>query len=236
MKITLLTGKTFDIRQALGIDLKIVQSSVSRKLVLRIDGKERIPILSIPKYCTRKKAIDFVHENMDWIVENLQKLPEQHLFTDGEEISLFGKKVKISHQPAARCGVMLENNTLIVSGNAEFLHRRVRDYIHKLAAEEFYIRSKKLAAELGCRLNGVCIKDAKTRWGSCSTLGNINYSWRIALAPDFVIDYLVAHEVSHLKHNNHSAAFWQCVASLDSDWKKGRNWLKENGKILYAYK
>ena len=129
MKITLLTGKTFDIKEAVGMDIKIVQSASSRKLILHIDSKERIPVLSIPKYCTRKRAVNFINENMDWILETLQKLPERKSFSDGETISLFGQDVTISHQPNARCGVRLDGDTLVVSGGAEFLHRRVKDYI-----------------------------------------------------------------------------------------------------------
>lgn len=235
MKITLLTGKTFDIKEAVGMDIKVVQPPNSRKLILHIDNKERIPVLSIPRFCSRKRAINFVNENMDWILETLQKLPERKYFSSGETISLFGQNITISHQPNARCGVRLDGNTLIVSGGAEFLHRRVKDYIRKAAADEFYKLSAPLAAQIGCKINGICIKDTKSRWGSCSTLNNINYNWRIALAPKYVIDYLMAHEVSHLRHQDHSSDFWKCVESLDKDWQKGRDWLQKNGRLLYTY-
>ena len=235
MKITLLTGKTFDIKEAVGMDIKVVQSPNSRKLILHIDNKERIPVLSIPRFCSRKRAINFVNENIDWILETLQKLPKRKYFSSGETISLFGQNITISHQPNARCGARLEENKLIVSGGAEFLHRRVKDYIRKAAADEFYKLSAPLAAQIGCKINGICIKDTKSRWGSCSTLNNINYNWRVALAPHYVIDYLMAHEVSHLKHPDHSPAFWQCVADLYPDWQKGRDWLQKNGRLLYTY-
>ena len=204
MKITLLTGKTFDIKEAVGMDIKVVQSANSRKLILHIDNKEHIPVLSIPKYCSRKRAINFVNDNMDWILETLQKLPERKYFSNGETISLFGQS-------------------------------RVKDYIRKAAAEEFYKLSARLATQIDCKINGICIKDTKSRWGSCSTLNNINYNWRIALAPKYVIDYLMAHEVSHLRHQDHSSDFWKCVESLDKDWQKGRDWLQKNGRLLYTY-
>lgn len=236
MKITLLTGKIYDIQEALGIDIKIVPARSVTKLTLRIDSKERIPVLSLPTFCSRKKAIDFVNNNMDWILETLNKLPKRKSFEDGERISLFGQDVVITHSPDARCGVRLEDGKLIVSGGAEFLHRRVKDYIKKRAATDFYQHSRLLAEKIGCRLTGVSIKDTKSRWGSCSTLNHINYSWRIALAPQTAIDYLLAHEVAHLKHQNHSPEFWKCVGFLYSDWKKGRDWLHQNGRILYTYR
>ncbi len=235
MKITLLTGKTFDISQEIGMDIKVVISRSSRKLVLRIDSKERIPVLSVPRFCSRKRAINFVNENMGWLLKTLNKLPEQKKFSNGETISLFGEQVIIKHQPQLKGGVWLENGVLSVSGGVEFLHRRVKDYIKKRAADEFYILSRDLAQKIGCHLNGVSIKDTKSRWGSCSSLQHINYSWRIALAPRFVINYLMAHEVAHLKHADHSHAFWKCVAELEPNWRQGNDWLKSYGKDLYIY-
>ncbi|MBQ8672298.1 MAG: M48 family metallopeptidase [Alphaproteobacteria bacterium] len=235
MKITLLTGKTFDISQEIGMDIKVVISRSSRKLVLRIDSKERIPVLSVPRFCSRKRAINFVNENMGWLLKTLNKLPEQKKFSNGETISLFGEQVIIKHQPQLKGGVWLENGVLSVSGGVEFLHRRVKDYIKKRAADEFYILSRDLAQKIGCHLNGVSIKDTKSRWGSCSSLQHINYSWRIALAPRFVINYLMAHEVAHLKYADHSHAFWKCVAELEPNWRQGNDWLKSYGKDLYIY-
>lgn len=235
MKITLLTGKIFDISEAVGREIKVVMVAGSRRLSIRIDHKERVPVLNVPKYCSRRRAIAFVRENEDWIEENLQKLPPVKVFKNGESVLLFGETVQICHQPQSRRGVWLENGVLGVSGGEEFLHRRVKDYIKKRAAEEFYIKSQQLAQTLGRRLNGVSIKDTKSRWGSCSSLHNINYSWRIALAPQCVIDYLLAHEVAHLKHADHSADFWACVAELNPDWQRGHNWLQKHGRELYAY-
>ena len=109
---------------------------MSRKLTLRIDAKEHIPVLSIPKYCSRKRAVAFVNENMDWIINSLGKLPQMKQFTAGDSFLLFGQKVTIRHNADARRGVWLDNDVLNVSGSAEFLHRRVRDYIKQRAADE----------------------------------------------------------------------------------------------------
>ena len=175
MKITLLTGRTFDISEEVGMDIKVIRSDKSGKLILRIDSKERIPVLSVPRFCSQRRAVKFVNENMDWILQSLAKLPEIKKFCDGETISLFGQNITISHRPQEKGGVWIEGNILCVSGKAEFLHRRIRDYIRRRAADEFYLRSKKLAEQIGCKLNGVVIKDTKSRWGSCSSLNNINY-------------------------------------------------------------
>lgn len=235
MKITLLTGKTYNIEQQIDFPIKIVKSPRAKKLTLRIDTREHLPVLSIPRYCPQKKAVEFVLAHKQWINDSLNRLPRSKPFENGDTISLFGKEVTIIHAPERRLGAKLETDQLLVSGEIEFLHRRVKDFIKKKAQNEFYKRSNKYAKKLGETINGVTIKDTKSRWGSCSTLQNINYSWRIALAPDFVINYLMAHEVAHLRHPNHSRCFWDCVASLYPEYEQGEQWLKEHGKDLYLY-
>lgn len=235
MKITLLTGKTFDIKQALDMEIKIIKSPAAKRLTLRIDAKERIPVLTIPSRCAAQKAVNFVNEHREWIEDNLAKIPVARRFEDGETISILGQNCTICHTPQSRRGTYIEGDKLYVSGDIEFLHRRICDYIKKTARKEFLKLSRQMAKKIGCQVKNVAIKDTKSRWGSCSTLDNINYNWRIALAPEFVILYLIAHEVSHLRHQDHSKEFWQCVKNLFPDCGKGRLWLKQHGKDLYLY-
>ena len=237
MKITLLSGRTFEVDADLGFDMRVVHSSRSRKLTLRIDKKDRVAVLTIPKYCSKKKAVSFVESHQDWVLDNLKKIPNFRQFQNNETISLFGKQYLIVHTDI-RGNTRLDKKEkiLYVSGGKEFLHRRVKDFIKKIALEEFTKRSAQVAEKIGKTVHNVCIKDTKSRWASCSTLNNINYSWRLALAPDYVIRYIVAHEVSHLKHQDHSAYFWALVEFLEEDANKGREWLTENGHLLYMYK
>lgn len=120
MKITLFTGKTFDIREALDFDIKIVKSSRARRMTLRIDSKERLPVLTIPERCAAKRAVDFVNLHRGWIERSLARLPQTKNFEDGEQISLFGQPVVIRRTNDRRCGTFLENGFLNVSGDAEF--------------------------------------------------------------------------------------------------------------------
>ena len=235
MKITLLTGKTYDIQEAFDFPLKVIKSPRAKRLTLRIDNKERIPVLSIPPRCTQKQAIAFVNLHQEWIIAGLNKLPKTEKFTSGQTINLFGKEIIIQHAPEKRWGARIEKGILYVSGESEFTHRRVKDFIKKEAQKKFYKQSQKLASKIGCVVNDVVIKDTKSRWGSCSSLNNINYCWRLALAPQYVIDYIIAHEVSHLAHQDHSYAFWECVENLCPNYEEGQNWLKEHGKELYIF-
>ena len=234
MKITLLTGKIYNIENEFEFPLEVRKSPRATKLSLKIDAKKRVPVLTMPIFCSEKRALKFVKENEVWVQNALLKIPEVRLFQDGENISLFGQQVQICHSDETRL-TKLEENKLLVGGDIEFLHRRVKDYIKNKAKTEFLSRSKILAEKIGCELKSVAIKDTKSRWGSCSTLHNINYNWRIALAPDFVIEYLMAHEVSHLKHPDHSPEFWQCVKNLCPDMEHGNSWLKKFSKNLNVY-
>lgn len=81
----------------------------------------------------------------------------------------------------------------------------------------------------------IAIRDQKTRWGSCSSEGNLNFNWRLIMAPAGVLDYVVIHELAHRKEMNHSKAFWSVVEQIMPDYKKYRNWLKENGRSLHSY-
>lgn len=234
MKITLLTGQTFDFAKTLNMNIKVVKSPLAKKLTLRIDEKNRIPVLTIPKFCSSRKAISFVEEHQDWIQKNLAKIPLSAKFTNGDSFSFMGKSIIINHSLSQR-GAQIKDGFLFIGGSKEFLHRRVCDFIKKQAQKELFSLSCFFAQKINCKIHNITLKDTKSRWGSCSNKNNINYNWRIALAPYFVIEYLVCHEVSHLAHQNHSADFWQCVAELCPQYQEGRNWLKTNGKELYKY-
>lgn len=234
MKITLLSGKTFDFSKALGFDIKVVKSPTARRLNLRIDERLRRPVLTIPRYCSNRKALAFVEANRDWIRNMLAKLPAGETFADGSTVSVAGKIYTVRHLPGYR-GADLKNGCLTVGGEPEFLHRRACDCLKKYAAEYLFERSAAAASQIGRQVRRVTVKETKSRWGSCSTKNNINYNWRIIMAPYYVINYLVCHEVAHLAHQNHSEAFWQCVAALCPDYREGRRWLKVRGKELYRW-
>ncbi|MDX2236541.1 MAG: M48 family metallopeptidase, partial [Hyphomonadaceae bacterium] len=87
---------------------------------------------------------------------------------------------------------------------------------------------------LGVRAARIAIKEIRSRWGSCTSDGALAFSWRVILAPPFVLDYLAAHEVAHLKEMNHSRRFWKAVATALPDFERGRTWLHAHGAALHA--
>ena len=110
------------------------------------------------------------------------------------------------------------------------------DFLKAEARREIGVRARAKAGQLGMPIKAIALRDTRTRWGSCSRKGGLTFSWRLILAPEFVLDYVVAHEVAHLKEMNHGPRFWALCESLTTaDAKVARAWLRANGGALHAY-
>jgi predicted metal-dependent hydrolase len=131
--------------------------------------------------------------------------------------------------------VAIADGEIRVRGDPAHLSRRVRDHLKLLAAREFARRARELATRVERRIARVTVRDTRSRWGSCSSTGALSFSWRLVLAPDAIIDYVVAHEVAHLVEMNHGPRFWQLVRSLTPDTATPRAWLKRHRNRLFSY-
>ncbi len=132
------------------------------------------------------------------------------------------------------------NNTralprICVSGGDKHAARRLADWLRAQAKADLACRTDFHAANLGCEPKRISVRDQSTRWGSCSSTGTISYSWRLIFAPQFVLDYVAAHEVAHLKEMNHGPRFWRLVRDTMPDMHKARTWLKHNGAELHRF-
>ncbi len=191
--------------------------------------------VSYPFFVSRARAVAFLESKKDWVSKQLEKVPEKIRITDGAVITVLGKKYKISHIPNARRGVWIEGDYIFVSGDKEFLNRRVKDFLKNEVKSYYAKRVRDYASKLNVKYGKISVKDTTSRWGSCASNGNIAFSWRLVFAPLFVIDYIVAHEVSHLSEMNHSYKFWRVVKQLyEGDVDKAQKWLSRNGLMLYA--
>lgn len=104
-----------------------------------------------------------------------------------------------------------------------------KKYYRNLAREVLGARTGYYARKMGVTYGRISIREQKTRWGSCSSVGNLNYNWKLVLMPPGVLDYVVVHELAHRREMNHSAAFWKIVATWMPDYRKYRKWLRDNG-------
>lgn len=124
---------------------------------------------------------------------------------------------------------------ICVSGGQTHGPRRLMDWLRTEAKADLSARLIHHAANLGVRPKRITVRDQSTRWGSCSTTGTISFSWRLIFAPSYVLDYVVAHEVAHLREMNHGPRFWRLVRETMPDMQKARMWLKQKGAELHRF-
>ena len=217
------------------IDLTVGFSARARRMRLKVGRSSRRVVLVLPSAVSLKKGLAFAQSKAGWIVEQLAALPEKRVFQDGMGLSFLGRESVIHHSPSAKRGVWFDQNVIWVSGRPEHLARRVRDFIKREFASYALHKSRETAGKINVCVRKVTIRDTTSRWGSCSRSGHLSLSWRLALAPLFVADYVIAHEVAHLSQMNHSAAFWRIVEELVPEYKKAELWLKKNAAFLYSF-
>jgi predicted metal-dependent hydrolase len=124
---------------------------------------------------------------------------------------------------------------LCIPGDTPHVARRVRDFLKAQAKHDLEAASRCAADALGVPLKRVSVRDQSSRWGSCSSTGVLSYSWRLIMAPSFVLNYLAVHEVAHLVEMNHSRRFWQLVDRLCPDAARAKVWLEVHGADLHRY-
>ena len=220
-----------------GIEVPLVvrRNPRARRLTLRLDQASGAAQLSLPRGVALSEGLDFARRRSDWILTQLESLPPHVAFAEGARVPYLGEPHVIRHASQARRGVWREAGTIWVSGFAEHLARRVTDFLRREARCELTARAGDKAARLRRRPGRISIRDTRSRWGSCSSDGELNFSWRLILAPEPVLDYVVAHEVAHLVHLNHGPRFWALVATLTAEVAGPRRWLRENGGTLLRY-
>ncbi len=212
----------------------------ARRYTLRIAAATREVILTIPPRGTLKEAREFAQKHGGWIAARLGRIPEALRFAQGIVVPLRGVAHRIAHRPGHRGTVWTEagpdgERLLCVAGDAPHVDRRVADFLRREAKRELEAASLRHAAELGVSIRRIAVRDQASRWGSCSTTGVLSYSWRLILAPAFVLNYLAAHEVAHLVEMNHSTRFWRLVQRLCPDHERAKTWLDVHGADLHRY-
>lgn len=215
------------------LPLRLRRNANARRITLRLSRDGSVVQLTLPKRCAEKKAIAFANTQSEWIAKQLKSKPTAQPFVPNMSLTIFDEEFIFKHH-ASRLTVREEQNILI-GGDEEFFSRRVEDYIKKQARGKFSEMARQLAEEIGETISGVALRDTTSRWGSCSSKKRINLSWRLALAPLSVAHYVIAHEVAHLVHFNHSPEFWALVEQLHPNWQTERDWLSKYGVDLHAY-
>jgi hypothetical protein len=218
-----------------GLSVRVRPAARARRVTLRVDGRSGEAVLVSPPEVPAADLERFVARHRDWLAARLAALPARVAFADGAEVPFLGEPHRVRHDPRARRPVAREAGEFRVGGAAEHLARRLADYLASEARRELSARTAECAGRLGARVRHVGVRDTRSRWGSCSAQGSLNFSWRLVLAPEFVVDYVVAHEVAHLREMNHSKRFWALVADLTPHAPEAKAWLKRHGARLHLY-
>lgn len=216
------------------IPLLVRRHPQARKLILRIDENGAGAIVTIPKYTSFQDGVEMATRKSGWIKRQLGKRLESVTFEDGIELPFLGEVHVVQHKPMGR-SIRRGGGVIEVAGRPEHLRRRLTDWLKAQARREISSRAHAKAAEISQRVGRISIRDTRSRWGSCGANGSLNFSWRLVLAPEHVLDYVVAHEIAHLVHRDHGKQFWALTDQLTERMEESRDWLHAFGRDLHRY-
>jgi hypothetical protein len=213
--------------------------TTSRRFTLRVRAASRDVLLTMPARSSLKSARDFAERHAAWIGVRLARLPRPVAFRPDAVTPLRGVDHRIVHRPQQHGVVWVEQGAegplICVSGEAPHIARRVNDFLRREARHDLEAAVARHAQRLGVAPRRIVLRDTSSRWGSCSSNGSLNFSWRLILAPPYVLDYLAAHEVAHIAHMNHSPKFWRVTNMLFPDTDRAEAWLKAHGSSLHRF-
>ena len=227
----------------------IRRSPRAKRIRLSLNPSGEVTLV-LPRFVPELVGRQFAKAQWKWVERQRKKLPpvissyQQTHLGSGSELVFFDQKkysIKIFKTSKKRDRLKLAGEVLelYLGSTLEPEQPRLRALVEKFykqqARDYLTQRAEYWAAQLGVKFNDLRIKNTTSRWGSCSSKGNLNFNWRIMLAPSEVVDYLVIHEVCHLKEMNHSPRFWALVESLDSDFKQHERYLKSHQHRLLLF-
>jgi predicted metal-dependent hydrolase len=208
----------------------------ARRMILRL--KDNGVVVTLPPRASERAGLEFAATHAAWIGRQLAGRPQPQPLAPGHSIPLRGVAHLIEPAPGRRGGVVAiagPEPRLVVAGDAPHIPRRIADWLKAEARRDLSLASSNHADAMGTRYKRLSLRDPASRWGSCTATGHLSYSWRLILAPAFVLDYVAAHEVAHLIEMNHSARFWRLVKAHAPRAEEARRWLRTHGPDLHRY-
>jgi predicted metal-dependent hydrolase len=224
-------------------EFEVKRSRRRRTLCLQIrDGRVRV---MVPARTSERQIRELVHKHGDWVRRKLRQLAARpkavaKAFVTGERFRYLGRDYPLRIIDGAPWPAELRAGEIVVTvperipaaARAAVVAGRLQEWYSLNALEIFQDRAAHFSEILGLAAKSVRVKSYKRRWGGCSARGELSFNWRLIMAPKRVVDYVAAHEVSHLAHHNHSAEFWAVVAGLLPDYRAQQAWLNQNGGTL----
>lgn len=218
------------------------RSERAKNLSFKIDMENGL-VVTVPERFDAGGLEAIIREKQSWILSKLDycdQVRQRHLMSErkpGRTVLYRGREyqLEVRERKASACAVEIEDGKMVVilkEGGGMDAAAVLEAWLKSMARLLINQRIRVVNNVLNLRYNRVAIRGQKTRWGSCSQLGNLNFNWRLVMAPLQVMDYIVAHELLHLVEPNHSKKFWALVERVCPDYKSCREWLKKNGHRL----
>lgn len=226
-----------------GQSVEVVRTNRKKTASIKVeDGKIQV---FIPKRYPDKKLQELIDNKTPWIREKLRIQSEvpptkPKEYVSGESFTYLGRNYRLKLTQDLTFKVKLRGGQLVLGVDQnlpgdqreDFIRGQLVRWYQEHAEQRLKDKTSRYSKVLGVKPKSVTLKDYKSRWGSCSSNGDISYNWKIIIAPHRIIDYVVVHELCHMHQHNHSPAFWKLVERVFSDYKESRQWLKVNGVNL----
>lgn len=222
------------------LPLAVRENARATRITLRIEPGGHALRLTVPTGLPHHEVDAFMARHHVWLMTRLAKLPRDATVAADAKVPVLGVDHRIELTGKLRGlaeSVVVDGEAVLkISGAPEHVARKVSEHLKREARRMLDPLVRGHAATVNRKVRAIAYKDTKSRWGSCSSDGNLSFSWRIAMAPPFVIDYLAAHEVAHLVEMNHGPDFWALCHKLCPRTDEAKRWLKRHGSHLQALK
>ncbi len=229
------------------VQYRLIKSK-RKTIAISFDGDGNL-IVKAPSWLGKREIEEFVSSKEGWIEATARRLEEarkkekdsQLRLESGDELCYLGEKrtLTVLREGSRRGKItsVLDRVIMRVPYEADRAFRRelLEKWYRREALTVLSEKALEFSESLGVEFKEIHIKDQKSRWGSCSSKGNLNFNWRILMAPEAVCDYVVIHELCHLVHMDHSPGFWGMVEGFCPRYRAHRKWLKEHGRELYNF-
>lgn len=220
--------------EAAGMAVRLRVARRARRLTLRVDPTGGA-VLTLPPGVALTEAEAFLGRHAAWLAGALARQPARVAVGPGAILPVAGVETEVALAPGPRRPPRLEGARLVVPGPGA-PGPRVAAWLRLRARDALVPAARRYAAMLGRDVGAVSLRDTRSRWGSCSSDGRLGFSWRLAMAPPPVLDYVAAHEAAHLVEMNHAPAFWDVLEKLMPGYRRHRAWLKREGARLHAFR
>ena len=215
------------------IEIIIKKNKLSRNYKLTFDKKRLTGLVSIPRHISFNEGLIFAQENSSWIIEQYNEMMPLIIIKNGGQICFEGEKRKLIYLNGKKSDVELCDKSIVISNNKNAHQKIFYKWIKKRISEKTKLTVINFSKIINVKIRKIKLSNSFSYWGSCNSNNDISINWRLAFAPPAVLEYIIAHELSHLVEFNHSKKFWKLVDELVPKRKSKETWLKKNGNYLY---